>query len=88
MRGSGTWSSHRTSRFGRSSRQWVRVVNKTEFDTLWTDIKMLAPPLFVAYLVEYWMPKCFIAMWSAIFQKDRTIFKISDTNMLVEACIY
>ncbi|KAF8058218.1 hypothetical protein FPV67DRAFT_1357930, partial [Lyophyllum atratum] len=40
---------------------------------------------FVVYLKEYWMPKKYRFMWSAIFRTNRTIWEMSDTHMLVEA---
>lgn len=26
--------------------------------------------------------------WSAVYRKGRTIHEVSDTNMLIEACVY
>jgi hypothetical protein len=28
-----------------------------------------------------------VNLWSAVYRKDRTVFEISDTNMLVEAYV-
>ncbi|KAJ7306159.1 hypothetical protein DFH08DRAFT_622790, partial [Mycena albidolilacea] len=44
-----------------------------------------APPKFVVYLKQYWMPAHVVRMWSAVHRKDRTIFECCDTNMLIEA---
>ncbi|KAJ7618887.1 hypothetical protein DFH06DRAFT_909829, partial [Mycena polygramma] len=40
---------------------------------------------FIAYLKEYWMKDRVVRMWSGVYRKDRSIFSLSDTNMLVEA---
>ncbi|KAJ7840430.1 hypothetical protein B0H13DRAFT_1450100, partial [Mycena leptocephala] len=43
----------------------------------------IAPPSIVDYLQTYWMKE--VALWSAVYRVDRTIFDLGDTNMLVEA---
>ncbi|KAJ6556897.1 hypothetical protein B0H10DRAFT_1718333, partial [Mycena sp. CBHHK59/15] len=43
----------------------------------------IAPPSVVDYLITYWMKV--VKLWSAIFHKDRHIFELGDTNMLVES---
>ncbi|KAF8961834.1 hypothetical protein BDZ97DRAFT_1641064, partial [Flammula alnicola] len=44
----------------------------------------IAPPSVVTYFETYWLGDN-IKLWSAVFRKDRTIFQLCDTNMLVEA---
>ncbi|KAJ7576384.1 hypothetical protein C8J56DRAFT_732280, partial [Mycena floridula] len=44
-----------------------------------------APQSFVDYLKQNWMTDTFLPMWSAQWQKDQTVFKESDMNMLSEA---
>ena len=60
---------------------WIRVTEKSEFEDCWEKIQQLAPASFIEYILEYWMPVWH--MWSATERKDRTIFEISETNMLV-----
>lgn len=64
---------------------WIRLQDVDEFNCFWTEIQTLAPPDFVAYLAEYWMDNTFRPMWSAVFRTGRTVFEVTDTNMLVEA---
>jgi len=64
---------------------WIRINNTQDFDATWVEIQALAPADFLAYLMEYWMPPKYVAMWSAVYRQGRSIFEISDTNMLVEA---
>ncbi|KAJ7110913.1 hypothetical protein C8R44DRAFT_633670 [Mycena epipterygia] len=45
----------------------------------------MAPSGFVDYLTRYWMTDRVVKMWSAVYRKDRTIFQLCDTNMLIEA---
>ena len=61
---------------------WIRLTEKSEFEE---KIKQLAPTSFIEYISEYWMS---VYMWSATERKDRTIFEISETNMLVEAYVF
>ncbi|KAJ6557622.1 hypothetical protein B0H19DRAFT_946092 [Mycena capillaripes] len=61
------------------------MTEEAEFDATWEKIKQDAPPDFVAYLTQYWMPAHIVRMWSAVYRKDRNIFEACDTNMLVEA---
>ncbi|KAF8079207.1 hypothetical protein FPV67DRAFT_1356857, partial [Lyophyllum atratum] len=44
-----------------------------------------APSYFNKYLEDYWLVPKFLRMWSATFRKNRTVFQITETNMLVEA---
>ncbi|KAJ7576586.1 hypothetical protein C8J56DRAFT_762085, partial [Mycena floridula] len=43
----------------------------------------LAPDSVVSYLETTWLPVQ--EMWSAVYRTGRTIWEVSDTNMLVEA---
>ncbi|KAJ7102622.1 hypothetical protein B0H15DRAFT_762019, partial [Mycena belliarum] len=43
----------------------------------------LAPESVIAYLTKTWMVDQ--ELWSGVYRQDRTIFELSDTNMLVEA---
>ncbi|KAF9048136.1 hypothetical protein BDP27DRAFT_1141058, partial [Rhodocollybia butyracea] len=40
---------------------------------------------FHSYLCSMWMSEDIVKMWSAVYRGQRTIFKESDTNMLIEA---
>ncbi|KAF8956366.1 hypothetical protein BDZ97DRAFT_1645896, partial [Flammula alnicola] len=44
-----------------------------------------APPDFLQYLQEYWLPLKYLVMWAAVYRKGRTVYELSDTNMLIEA---
>ncbi|KAJ7092324.1 hypothetical protein B0H15DRAFT_905686 [Mycena belliarum] len=66
-------------------KRWIRMTDLTEFNATWIKIKEMAPPAFVVYLTTYWMPENILKMWSAMYRKDRTIFAMCDTNMLIEA---
>ncbi|KAJ7301636.1 hypothetical protein DFH08DRAFT_641895, partial [Mycena albidolilacea] len=45
----------------------------------------LAPDSIIQYLEEYYMGEATLKMWSAVYRKDRNVFELGDTNMLVEA---
>ncbi|KAF8972452.1 hypothetical protein BDZ97DRAFT_1637798, partial [Flammula alnicola] len=45
----------------------------------------LSPPPFWDYFVKYWLPQQFLLMWSAVYRRNRGIYLLSDTNMLIEA---
>jgi hypothetical protein len=64
-------------------KEWIRITNQDEFDRHWVKICEIAPPSVVQYLQKEWLNET--AMWSAVARKDRTIFELGDTNMLVEA---
>lgn len=68
-------------------KKWVRVTDNDKFEAYWTKIRALpphlAPPSFLEYITTYWIP--YKKMWSAVYQTDHTVFKLCDTNMLVEA---
>jgi hypothetical protein len=65
---------------------WIRLTEKSEFEDCWKKIQKLAPASFIEYISEYWMPVWY--MWSATERQGRTIFEISETNMLVEAYVF
>ncbi|KZV59266.1 hypothetical protein PENSPDRAFT_595783, partial [Peniophora sp. CONT] len=44
-----------------------------------------APEYFANYLREYWLGDKWVKMWSLVYRKDLSIYKESDTNMLIEA---
>lgn len=62
---------------------WIRIQDERDFDKCWVKIQELAPPVFTKYIVDYWLKHR--AMWSACYRRDRNIFSLGDTNMLVEA---
>lgn len=64
---------------------WIRLTEESSFNERWTKIQQLAPASFVDYINQYWMPVW--KMWSARERLQRTIFEISDTNMLIEAYV-
>ena len=66
---------------------WVRITDGEEFWKAWRDIKTCAPASLISYFETYWLGNEFLPLWSAVYRKDRTIFELSDTNMLVEACV-
>jgi hypothetical protein len=68
-------------------KKWVRMTREDEFNAAWAEIQRIAPPKFVVYLKQYWMPAHVVRMWSAVHRKDRTIFECCDTNMLIEAYV-
>ncbi|KAJ7248917.1 hypothetical protein C8J57DRAFT_978585, partial [Mycena rebaudengoi] len=43
----------------------------------------IAPPSVIAYLKTNWLPH--VQMWSAQYRKNRGVFELGDTNMLVES---
>jgi hypothetical protein len=68
-------------------KKWVRMNDEMDFKRTWIQIQHAAPPKFVTYLKDYWMPDTVVRMWSASSRKGRTIFEMCDTNMLVEAYV-
>ncbi|KAJ7602617.1 hypothetical protein DFH06DRAFT_912730, partial [Mycena polygramma] len=44
-----------------------------------------APDSVIEYLQTYYLGQETLEMWSAVYRKDRTVFQLCDTNMLVEA---
>ncbi|KAJ7575368.1 hypothetical protein C8J56DRAFT_801697 [Mycena floridula] len=52
---------------------------------MWSEIQILAPKDFLAYLQVYWMGPDFLPMWSSVYRSEFSIFEASNTNMLVEA---
>ncbi|KAJ7119339.1 hypothetical protein C8R43DRAFT_901044, partial [Mycena crocata] len=60
------------------------MTDQDEFDRCWIEIQNIAPPSVVDYLITYWMKV--VKLLSAVFRKDRHIFELGDTNMLVESC--
>jgi hypothetical protein len=68
-------------------KHWIRMADLHDFNTAWAKIQAMAPPKFVEYLNSYWMPPQVVRMWSAVYWKDRSIFELCDTNMLVEAYV-
>ncbi|KJA13627.1 hypothetical protein HYPSUDRAFT_117863, partial [Hypholoma sublateritium FD-334 SS-4] len=63
----------------------VRIEGTADFDAAVGQIQTLAPPDFLVYLKEYWLPPKYVIMWSAVYRKGRTVYELSDTNMLIEA---
>ncbi|KAJ7104928.1 hypothetical protein C8R44DRAFT_528056, partial [Mycena epipterygia] len=45
----------------------------------------LAPDSVIRYLEKNYLDDQTIRLWSAVYRKDRSIFELCDTNMLVEA---
>ncbi|EJC99416.1 uncharacterized protein FOMMEDRAFT_40357, partial [Fomitiporia mediterranea MF3/22] len=43
----------------------------------------ISPPSVIEYLQKYWMNDT--KLWSAVYRQERSIAKLSDTNMLLEA---
>jgi hypothetical protein len=68
-------------------KRWIRMTDLNEFNTAWAKIQAMAPTKFVKYLNSYWMSPQVVKMWSAVYRKDRSIFELCDTNMLVEAYV-
>ena len=64
-------------------KKWIRLTEESEFNENWAKIQSLAPQSFIDLIKSYWLPHW--KMWSAVWRKDRTIFELCDTNMLVEA---
>lgn len=64
---------------------WIRITDDTEFDTRLEEIKAIAPQSFMAYLETNWLKERDIEMWSARFRRNRSVFELCDTNMLVES---
>ncbi|KAJ7871039.1 hypothetical protein B0H13DRAFT_1569692, partial [Mycena leptocephala] len=48
----------------------------------------LAPDSVIEYLEEYYLKEETLKMWSAVYRKDRNVFELCDTNMLVEAYVW
>ncbi|KAJ6463931.1 hypothetical protein C8R45DRAFT_840870, partial [Mycena sanguinolenta] len=71
-------------------KSWIRITDEAEFWACWEEIKSLvskglAPASVIEYLQTYYLNQETLEMWSAVYRKDRTIFELCDTNMLVEA---
>lgn len=64
---------------------WIRITDQAEFDSCWTKIQALAPESVIDYLETYWLKEP--QLWSALYRKDRGIFYLGDTNMLVEVYV-
>ena len=64
-------------------KSWIRITDRQRFDEQWKKINKLAPQSFIDYINETWFPV--VAMWSAVFRTDRSIWQDCDTNMLLEA---
>lgn len=67
-------------------KEWIRISDDEVFDTCWSKIQRIAPSSFCEYLRSHWMNET--KYWSAVYRKGRTIHEVSDTNMLIEACVY
>jgi len=63
----------------------VRIEDPAALETALAEIKELAPLPFWNYFEMYWLPRRFLLMWSAVYRKNRGIYLLSDTNMLIEA---
>jgi hypothetical protein len=64
-------------------KRWIRMTDLDDFNTVWAKIQAMAPTKFVE---SYWMlPQ--VVMWLAVYRKDRSIFELCDTNMLVEVYV-
>ncbi|KAJ7118188.1 hypothetical protein C8R44DRAFT_587722, partial [Mycena epipterygia] len=46
-----------------------------------------SPGEHIRYLEKNYLGEETLKLWSAVFCKDRTIFKLCDTNMVVEAYV-
>ncbi|KAJ7739178.1 hypothetical protein B0H16DRAFT_1465437 [Mycena metata] len=68
-------------------KKWIRMTDPAEFNATWIKIQRIGPPEFVKYLTTTWMSEHVVKMWSAVYQRDRTIFQACDTNMLIEAYV-
>ena len=68
-------------------KKWIRVTDDDEFEAYWMKIgaltPLLTPPSFLDYITIHWI--LYKAICLAVYHKDNTIFKLCDTNMLVEA---
>jgi len=64
---------------------WIRITEPKSFEATWIKIQSLAPPRFIQYLKEHWMPGKYLRMWSGMYRVERGVYELSDTNMLVEA---
>jgi hypothetical protein len=67
---------------------WIRITDSDEFWICWEEIKVLAPDSVIEYLEEYYLKEETLKMWSAVYRKDRNVFELCDTNMLVEAYVF
>jgi hypothetical protein len=70
---------------GSFSKKWIHIKDQTEFWEYWVKIKALAPASVIQYFKTYWLQGDNIQLWSAVYQKERTVFQECNTNMLVEA---
>jgi hypothetical protein len=68
-------------------KKWIRMTEQADFDAAWQQIQGMAPESFINYLCRYWMPEHIVRMWSAVHRKNRSIWELCDTNMLIEAYI-
>jgi len=63
----------------------IRLENPVALEAALAEVKDLAPPQFWDYFVNYWLPQKYLVMWSAIYRRNRGIYLLNDTNMLIEA---
>jgi hypothetical protein len=66
-------------------KKWIRVEDKTEFETTWMKIQSIPPPSIVEYLNKYYIPTQ--SLWSAGNRQGQSVLTEGDTNMLVEAYV-
>ena len=64
---------------------WVWIEELVAFEAASTKILEIAPPDFLRYLQEYWLPVKYFVMWLVVYRKGRTVYELSDTNMLIKA---
>lgn len=67
---------------------WICITDTDLFWARWEEIKALAPDSIIQYLEEYYMGEATLKMWSAVYRKDRNVFELGDTNMLVDAYVF
>jgi hypothetical protein len=68
-------------------KKWYRITDEAEFNSCWKKIQSLTPDSFIEYINTYWLLDPVKKLWSGIYRKNRAIFELGDTNMLVEAYV-
>ena len=66
---------------------WVRTAASVAFEAVSTKILEIVPPDFLWYLQEYWLPVKYLVMWLVVYCKGRTVYELSNTNMIIEVWV-
>ena len=67
---------------------FMNALELADFARLWVEISVdpSVPQSFVQYMRSEWLPEA--KMWSLVMQKNHSILKEGNTNMLLEAYVF